>query len=474
MSIGSVLNMAREGMNAQQLQIQVASQNISNAQTDGYSRKRVQLEASLSTVYPYGTLGTGVQVKTIERARDALLDASYRSESADQSNAETTSATLQQIQGVFGEPSDSGLSAAFDAFWSAWDTLANDPTNGAAKSAVREAGNTVAGTLNRFASQIDTIDAQNRQATSADVDTVNSLAKQVGEYNRQIVAAESNGNQDGDLRDARDRLIDQISTLTGATVVPRDNGSVAMFVAGRMLLDGTMVKSLQFNNTTTPSVTFTDGPTPIANMGGKLGAEIDAATNQIPSVMSKLDTMTSTLVTTVNGIHSSGKIFTGNPPVASSAGNFFAVTNPPSANDPLLTARNVKLDPSLTSGAQIASAGSSATGPGNNAVAMQLAALRDTQVSFSSGATSLGSMSIGDFYNGAVNDVATKVQHADDEATVQGTLVASTQTRRQSVSGVSTDEELINVIQFQHAYQAAARLVSVVDEMTQTLVDLGR
>ena len=122
MSIGSILNSARSGMAAQQLAVQVASQNIANADTEGYSRQRVDLATSLSVAFPYGTIGTGVTVQNISRARDAMLDAQYRQDSGGQANAETMSATLGQIQQVFSEPSDSGLSASLDAFWSAvWD-----------------------------------------------------------------------------------------------------------------------------------------------------------------------------------------------------------------------------------------------------------------------------------------------------------------------------------------------------------------
>jgi len=161
--------------------------------------------------------------------------------------------------------------------------------------------------------------------------------------------------------------------------------------------------------------------------------------------------------------------------VASAAGNFFDVTTPPpSGTDPRLTARGIRLDPTLTS-ATVASAGAGATGPGNNGVALAMAGLRDSAVGFTSaGGSPITTARFGDFYNETVGVIATAAQHAEDESTVQHTLASNADTRRQSVSGVSTDEELIKVIEAQHAYQGAARLVSVVDEMMQTLVDLGR
>jgi flagellar hook-associated protein 1 FlgK len=202
MSIGSIFNMARTAMNAQQTAVQIASQNISNAETDGYSRQRVDLAASTPTVFPWGSIGTGVTIAGVSRARDALLDATFRGDSASASSAQTTSDALSQIQGIFGEPSDNGLGASLDAFWSAWGDLANDPTNSAAKSVVRQTGSTVASTLNRFARQLDSLDQSNREGMNADVTQINALTSQIATMNREIVGVEATGNSanDGDSR----------------------------------------------------------------------------------------------------------------------------------------------------------------------------------------------------------------------------------------------------------------------------------
>ena len=134
MSIGSLLNTARNAMNVHQTAIQIASQNVSNAETPGYSRQRAELTASVPQVFPYGSVGTGVTIATVSRARDAVLDTTYRQHAAGQSGADTTNQALTQIQTIFGEPSDTGLSSTLDKFWSSWSDLASDPTNSAAKS----------------------------------------------------------------------------------------------------------------------------------------------------------------------------------------------------------------------------------------------------------------------------------------------------------------------------------------------------
>jgi flagellar hook-associated protein 1 FlgK len=461
MSIGSILNMARSGMNAQQTAVQVASQNISNATTEGYSKQRVELATALPTVFPYGSVGTGVDIKTISRARDAMLDTTYRTDSSSQSRAETTSAALREIQSVFGEPSDSGLAASLDAFWSAWNDLASDPTNSAAKSVVRSAGDNVASTLNRFARQLDQVDQNNRESMNADVGRLNALSQQVAGFNKQIVTAESNGNTAPDLRDARDRLLDEMSQLTGGQIVERSSGAVAVYVGGRMLVDGATANPIQMNDGQPPTISFAGSAVPLDGIGGSLGAKIDVSANRVPAVLAQLDAIASSLVQNVNAAHNGGKTYSGNPPVGGVAGNFFEVTTPaPAGTDPYLTARGIRLASTLASAADVSASGAAATGPGNNATASTIAALRDS--------------TIGNDFQSLIGSLATSARQADDDAAVQKTLAANASARRESVSGVSTDEELISVIQHQHAYQAAARLVSVVDDMTQTLIDLGR
>ncbi len=474
MSINSLLNTARDAMTAQQLAVQIASQNIANASTAGYSKQRVDLQASLPTVFPYGSVGTGVSVAGITRARDALLDSSYRNNAAGSAAANASSTALSQIQSVFGEPSDTGLSASLDAFYTAWSDLSSDPTNSAAKSVVRQAGQNLASTLNRFASQINLLDQNNREGMNSDVGQVNMLAKQIAELNNKIVTAQSNGQPANDLSDQRDLLLDQITSLTGGQVVPHANGSVAVYAAGAMIVDDTTVKPLEMYDGQPPEVRYANSTTAIHGIGGSLGAKLDISATQVPTVLSKLDALASSLVTSVNAIHSGATTFSGNPPVAGTAGNFFDVTVPPPVGgDPRLTALGIRLSPTLGGPDDVAASGAGASGPGDNTAALALANLRTTAQTLTSIAGST-TATLGDYFNETVGGLATATQQAQDEATVQTTLASNADTLRQSVSGVSTDEELIDIIQHQHAYQAAARLVSVVNDMMNSLVTMGQ
>jgi flagellar hook-associated protein 1 len=305
---------------------------------------------------------------------------------------------------------------------------------------------------------------------------VNELGGQIAQYNTQIVSAESSGNSANDLRDARDRLLDQLSKVAGGQVVERSNGAAEVYISGHMIVDGATAKPLQMVNGQPPSVTFPGAAGSLVGVGGTLGAEMTLSGTHIPDVMAKLDSLAKGVVQSVNAIHSTGKIYSGSPPVAATAGNFFDVTTPPPAGvDPLLTARGMRLASTMTDSTAVAVSGPSSIGPGNNDVALAIAGLQTSaQTITSAGGATIATAALGDFYNSIVGDLATTTSQAEDDSTVKSTLMSNADTRRQSTSGVSTDEELISVIQHQHAYQAAARLVNTVDEMMQTLISLGQ
>jgi flagellar hook-associated protein 1 FlgK len=192
--------------------------------------------------------------------------------------------------------------------------------------------------------------------------------------------------------------------------------------------------------------------------------------------MANLDSLAGTIVREVNAIHSTGKVFTTASPAGVSAGNFFAQTGDETSGDLGQTARGMSLSSTLSALTEVASSAGTATGPGNNAVAAGIAGLRNKSLDFfnASGSTTVATTSLGTFYRDTVASVGLAAGQAANAATVHETLASQADTRRQSVSGVATDEELVGLIKHQQAYSAAARLVKVVDEMSQTLIDLGR
>lgn len=478
----SLLSIARTALTLHQRAIDVAGQNLSNATVEGYSRQRVETAASHPVYFAnIGHVGTGVQISGIERARDALLDGTFRSQQGEAAGAGFSLDVLQQLEAIIGEPSSAGLAESLDAFWNAWSDLASAPLNDGARSIVQQRGAQLASTLNRFATQVDQLDQGTRERLGAMVSDANALTSQIADLNRMIVAGEAGGDSANDLRDARDRAIDQLAKLGSVETIERGDGSVAVFLGGLSVVDGADAKSLRTELIGgSLQISFTAQPgKPLSAIGGQIGAALGAINSDIPATMRELDALAATLVDTVNGIHEGGVIWNdATPPVATPAPEFFR-TDPlagtPGA-DRFRTARHISLSAAVAASASnIAVSAATAAGPSNNAVALQLAGLRDTAVAMTDpDGTARGTLSFGAFWRNVASNVGVRVRASENEVAVRETLAGNADMRRQSVSGVSTDEELVLLIKHQQAYAAAARLVTVADEMARILVELGR
>lgn len=477
MSIGSILNTARSGLLTAQKAVEVTSNNVANANTAGYTRQRVDTIAATPTRFADGEFGAGVRVQGTTRARDFFLDSSFRRATGDAAGGQVRSQALARLEAAVGEPSDTGLGAALDTFFSAWSDLAARPTAGGAQGAVQEAGRQVALKLNSIAQRVDELQVENRQRLSSAVDEVNQIASAIADFNRQIVSQESGGQSANTLRDARDLQLDRLAELTGGTVVEADNGSVSFLLGGLALVDGTEVRPLAAVTIDgVAEVTRANDTTrPVAAIGGELGAYRAVSVTDLPRLQADLDAFARGLVDSVNAVHRTGVTWSGTPPVATPAGDFFA--SDPLATpetDPLRTARGIRLDSAVAaSSSAIAASVAGATGPGDASVALRLAGLRTGSVTFtnpdgSTRATESGAT----FLQRLATDVAFASRAAGDRAEVDAALATQADTRRQEVSGVSVDEELVRLIKFQQTYAAAARLISTADAMAQTLLDL--
>jgi flagellar hook-associated protein 1 len=477
-SVGGIISIGLSALDASQVGIQVASQNIANAGVTGYTREQANEVATAPQVTPFGSFGSGVTAESITQVRNTFLDATYRTASSAAGSSDTAQTALNQIDGIFGEPSTTGLASTLSAFWSSWSELSSDPTSSAAQSVVQEQGQQVAQTFNSFASQLSAMSATTTSELSQGVNTVNNLLSQIASYNSQIVSAQSGSRSPAnDLLDSRNEALDQLSSLVNFQTTTQSDGSVAVYIQGNTVVDGNTAQQLTMTDGQPATVSISGVPGTLTNLGGSTGAYLTVLNSTIPQVTTQLNSLAQGLVTQVNAIHSTGAVFTGTPPVASPTGNFFAETNPPpSGGDPLETAAGIQLDPTVAANAgAIAASAGTATGPGDNTVASAIANLQTTPTTFTSanGSTTFGSMSIDNFYQNLVGSVATQAQNAQDNATVNDTLQTSANTQRQSVSGVSTDEELTAIIQQQSSYSAAARVITVVDQMMQTLDQLG-
>lgn len=420
------LQTALSGLQAAQAAIDTTGENIANVNTPGYTRQVVNTGEAGSLPIPERSqqgatadLGTGVNVTSISRIRDQFLDIQYRAQNTVTSNANTNSTELQQVQTAINEPSTNGLQSQMSKFWSAWSALASSPTNAGAKQAVIQSGQTLAQTFNAVSSQMATVQSQASQQYATLTGTngqVQQDANQIATLNGQITQATQAGQTPNALLDQRDKLLDDLSGLAHISVTNQSNGSV----------------TVNFGDAATPLVSGTTATWPqtlTSASGGQLGAllSLSSSTGPIGQYLSSLDNVASQVISSVNALQPSSPFFSG------TSASTMAVS---------ATASTIQTASSSTSGADLAQS-----------------------------IANLNGGSADQAYSAFVAQIGGGVQAAQNtQATAQAVLTAVSN-QRQSVSGVSLNEEMTNLINFQQAYQASARAMNAMNSVLNTLIN---
>jgi flagellar hook-associated protein 1 FlgK len=477
-----LFSIARSALLTHQTALQTISQNIANAETPGYSRQEAVLVANTPVRMPYGNVGTGVHVENIIRKRDLLLDDSFRSAEGQAGEAQLRQDQLSQLEGVFGEPTDAGMTNALDQFWGAWSDLASTPSSTTSRAIVQQRGTQVAKLFNDYDTQLTQQRTSSLERLSNTVTEINAYAQQVADLNGQIVTSEASGSSANDLRDQRDLMLDKLASLAGTRVIGQADGSVSVIVGNSTLVDGSSARALTMRYeipnpapAVTPSdiavrITLGDSTDRLAPLGGQIKAGVDFINTDIPGMRGRLDALASAIVSTINTAHSAGFTFTGNAIPGTAAGNFFdagTVLNP-------VRASTIRLDSVIAADPSKIAASGNANAPSDNSTALALSAFRIAPATVSyttpSGATETGGF-LG-FFRNTVTSLGIQTKSAEDNATVFRSLADQADTRRQSVSGVNTDEELVSMLKVQQSYTAATKLIKAADEMLQTLLSL--
>jgi flagellar hook-associated protein 1 FlgK len=467
-SIGSILSNARSALTANQAAINTTAHNIANAETPGFTRKRVDLTPGAPVHMPYGALGTGVYVNDIGQVRDRLLDVAFRRQSADASDYERRGQLLAQIEDLYGGVSGTGLSTALDSFWGAWGDLATNPLNDSARMVARQSGQQVAGQLQRIGGGLDQLSANTDLRLRQEIAEINKHAAAVARLNEQIVAAEATGQTAGDLRDARDRAVDAIAKLGTVQVFERADHAITVVAGDATIVDGNNSQTLVLDTTGGTYRIRSERGSAVNPAGGSLGAAITVLNTDIPAARAELDAIARAVVGEVNAVHA-----TGTNPLGQTGVNFFDDFGDINT----VTAANIRVSAAVSADPRAIAAGAGVLDPnsgnvvyaaGANDVAMGLAGLRTANVA------SLGNSSIAGFYASAVTRVGSDVRAAADGAQIHATLASQADVRRISVSGVSIDEELTQLIRFQNAYAAAARVITAADELFESVIGMMR
>lgn len=442
------LEIARRALVAHQSALNVTSNNIANVNTKGYSRQRALLVASPDEKTADGFVGTGVTMEGVERMRDGFVDAQVRQEMGVAGEWSARSDALSQLESVVNEPSDQGLAAMLDGFWNACQDLSNQPEDTASRAAVVAAAQNFTDSLHDMVTRLGQISESARAGVQSDATQVNDLLREVGSLNVQIAGAEAGGQAIPGLLDRRDLVLDQLADLAGATASTRSDGSAYVRIAGRTAVNGGLVEQLGVRSDVSGGsgalrVVFGSDSAPISSPSGKIGGLLEVSGQEVPEFLGQLDVLASGLADSVNRLHRAGP----------SHLNFFTGTS----------AESIAVTPGIVADATLVNAGKLGD-PGDNDIALAIGALRNARV------MNRGTASISDFYRLQINGLGTKAQQANQMNENQSAAVQSLEAQRQSVMGVNLDEELTGMIATQKAYQAAARIFSVVSTMLDDLL----
>ena len=480
------INTAYLGLAAQQVGLDTVGHNIANASTTGYSRQTVTLTTTNpNNVYANGyeyKVGTGVTVQSLTRARDSLIDVQYWQQNSAQSYWQNNSDLLGKLEDIFHDSDSTGLLNAINNFSTSLRTLASDAGDTGARTNVREMANALVQSLKQDDQHVRDLANDITSQISTQVDNINSIASQIATLNKQINTQEAFSAKANDLRDQRDNLVDQLSAIANVQVYEQDNGMYTISMSGVTLVQGDRTEKLIVNaghndryNFDTSTVTIEGISTPIKFSGGKMQSLFDSRDTMV-GFFDDLDSMAQFLMQDFNAQHKAGVDDNGDP-----GRNFFGQTgidyedaaNDPTAGDPpksWLSQLAVNSDFYTADGLKLIAArdvDSAGSGEGTNA--NKLSDLLLSQPSGSSPA--LGKNSLIAFYSSMISALGIQSQQARNMTSNQQIILNNTSNWRQSVSGVSMDEEMTNMIKFQQAYGAAAKVMSTMNSMLDTLIN---
>lgn len=513
------LEASKRGLFTQQSALYTTGHNISNANTEGYSRQRVNMSATTgypmaglnSPTYP-GHLGTGVEATSVQRIRDSFVDQKYRQETNKLGYWEARSNSISQMEDILNEPSDYGLAESLNEFWNSLQDLNVSPENGGARAVVVQRAIAVADSFNYMYNSIKQIQDNTGSEIGILLKDTNSILKQIADLNAQIQSVEPNGYVPNDLYDARDLLLDELSTHFPIEIERGVSGGNASAVAegpikvSLTLKDGTKVKLVDGKDyaqlRSTGSTSLDGAPTGmmtgldivqvdsegtqtvlkaditnfsdlgkfkslVDSYGYSIDSSGDAGTEKglIPDMLDKLNKMAKAFANEFNNIHKSGTDLKGEQGL-----DFFVRKD---TFDPEnITAQNISVSEKIQDNPNLIAASDSKKGeeePGNGKNALALANMKFGTLDV------LGNVSVQTYFEGVIGQLGVDGQQATRLTYNAATLQQAVQERRDSVSSVSLDEEMTNMITFQQAYNANARMISVVDEMLDKIINgMGR
>lgn len=451
MALNSVFSIAKSSLFAHQQALAVTSANLANANNPAYSRQKAMF-GTLSPDYRGSfTFGTGVAVQDVIRIRNSVTDNQIRENNQNYYDSEKRATVLSQVESLFSEPSEYGLSNLMTKFFNSWDELALDPSSLSLRTSVVQSGQMLSEKVENIRTGISNTKLDLRAESQNVTQSVNTIIKQIYTINKQIYDASVVDSSANDLIDTRDSLLEELSTYVNINVNIDENNVANVSVGGIFAVDGLHYNEFKVDyDGDQLNLTTEDGEAKGLITGGSLNALLDMHNKELPEKLQKLDELVTSLMNNVNEIHSNG--FTVTDP-AETGINFFSSYE----DGKLEINQDILDDPFMLAISEDGTAG-------DNAIALKLAELNDSKL--------LNNKSLNENYSELVSSVANEINLQTQNAESYGMVLNQLEQTKMEYSGVSTDEEMINVMKYQRSYDAAAKLITVADELMQTLLTL--
>ncbi|MBD0384183.1 flagellar hook-associated protein FlgK [Paenibacillus sedimenti] len=505
------IEISKRGLFTEQAALSTTGHNIANANTKGFSRQVVNMVASVPIEYPGmmrsnvpGQLGQGVEFESITRVREKFLDDQFYNENMSLGTWTIRQDTLEKLEKIVNEPSDSGIRSLMSKFWNAWSDLSKDPENIDGRKILRETALAFTDALNSTSKRLTDLSGDLSENISVKASQVNSIISSVDKLNLEIRRIEGLGDDANDLRDQRDLLMDDLSNIVNISVVETDRGYNISMGSVSLLTPGTaptpvtsesLQEALASGDLNSGEVhgmivsrdtyvadyikeldkiasTLTTGEVTVTIPKGSVLPEGTVLNGVTYSGAAR--TLTSDLTVKVNGVNGLHKLgYNFKSPYV--GGDFFTVKG----GGTTFTAANIQLNPAFIDSPELIASSMRTTGTGaseqivkgDNTLAVLFSQLKDAKFSFPGSGDDADQVTVDDYFRSVVGQLGVQTSEAKRQANNSKDLVDQVESRRQSVSGVSLDEEMANMIKFQHAYNAAARSLTTFDEMLDKVIN---
>ncbi len=467
------LNLGTRALQTHSQGLAIAGQNLANVNNPAYTRQRLQLQTSATISTPDGPQGTGVTSAGIQRIHDSLLDRQIQNETSVSGFWNAQQGALRSTQWSLGEALNSstqgasgtgGTNAAASStlgtdltgLFNEFHTLAASPASLPNRQVLLAKAQNLAAQFNEVDQRLAGVHATLNETVTQGVGEANELLTSIAHLNEQIRRSEAGGTGSAnDLRDSRQQKLEALAELTNFESVEDSDGQVNITVGGELLVSGRQVLTpLVANDPGTGRVMVQTGTgVALGLTGGSLQGTIDARDGALASSRSELDTLAKTLATEVNTLHRSGFNLQGG-----TNADFFTGT----------TAADLAVNAALLGNPSLIQASGNATAAGDNQVALALGRLAEQPQA------ALGGRTFAAAYAHNITGVSQTLANANTQVEDQALLAGLLQGRRSSISGVSIDEEMTDLMKYQKAFQASARIVSVVDQLLDEILSLKR